>query len=153
MCLCVKAGEIKLPLSWTKSGLGRARGIRCLIPHDSRRSRCVHTWKTDVRAVTTTGQFCTKPVISKNLEAVSRIITDAAKAGAKMIFLPEASDFIANGADESASLTKPLAQSEFVQGVRARAKETGVWVSVGVHETVCALLRIPSQLPYRPSRS
>jgi predicted amidohydrolase len=50
-------------------------------------------------------------VLSKNLEAVSRIITDAAKAGAKMIFLPEASDFIANRADEVASLTKPLAQT------------------------------------------
>jgi len=80
-------------------------------------------------------------VFSKNLEAVSTIIADAAKAGAKMIFLPEASDFIAK-ADEVASLTKPLAQNEFVQGVRAKAKETGVWVSVGVHETVRALPRI-----------
>ncbi|KAF9654167.1 putative NIT2-nitrilase [Thelephora ganbajun] len=80
------------------------------------------------------GQFCAKAVFSKNLEAVSGIITDAAKAGARMIFLPEASDFIAK-ADEVASLTKPLAQNEFVQGVRAKAKEIGVWVSVGVHET------------------
>ena len=97
-----------------------------------------------VWAVTTTGQFCTKAVFSRNLEAVSRIITDAAKAGAKVIFLPEASDFIAK-ADEVASLTKPLAQNEFVQGVRAKAKETGVWVSVGVHETVRAL---PQTVPF-----
>jgi predicted amidohydrolase len=95
-----------------------------------------------IRVVTITGQFCAKAVLSKNLEAVSGIITDAARAGAKMIFLPEASDFIANNADESASLTKPLPQNEFVQGVRAKAKETGVWVSVGVHETVRALPRI-----------
>lgn len=81
-------------------------------------------------------------MLSKNLEAVSGIITGAAKAGAKLIFLPEASDFIANHADESAALTKPLAQNEFVQGVRARAKESGVWISVGVHETVRALPRI-----------
>ena len=80
-------------------------------------------------------------MFSKNLEAVSTIITDAAKAGAKLIFLPEASDFIAK-AGEVASLTKPLAQNEFVLGVRAKAKETGVWVSVGVHETVRALPRI-----------
>jgi len=93
---------------------------------------------SSIRPVTTTGQFCAKAVPGRNLEAVSRIITDAAKAGAKMIFLPEASDFIAR-ANEVASLTKPLAQSEFVQGVRAKAKETGVWVSVGIHETVCAL--------------
>ena len=81
-------------------------------------------------------------MLGNNLEAVSKIITDAAKAGAKMIFLPEASDFITK-ADEVASLTKPLAENEFVQGVRAKAKETGVWVSVGVHETVCALKSCP----------
>ena len=94
--------------------------------------------------VTTIGQFCTKAAFSKNLEAVSRIITEAAKVGAKMIFLPEASDFIAR-ADEVASLTRPLAQNEFVQGVRTKAKETGVWVSVGVHETVRAL---PRTMPF-----
>lgn len=77
-------------------------------------------------------------MLGKNLAAVSKIITDAAKAGAKMIFLPEASDFISK-ADELAALTKPLADNPFVQGVRAKAKETGVWVSVGVHETVCTL--------------
>jgi len=92
---------------------------------------------------TTTGQFCAKSVLSKNLEAVSRIVTDAARAGAKLIFLPEASDFIAS-AGEVPSLTKPLAQNEFVLGLRAKAKETGVWVSVGVHEAVRALsLRRP----------
>ena len=80
-------------------------------------------------------------MFGKNLEAVSKIITDAAKAGARVIFLPEASDFITK-ADEVTSLTKPLAQNEFVQGVRAKAKETGVWVSVGVHEMVRALPRI-----------
>ena len=100
------------------------------------------------RAVTTTGQFCAKQVPSKNIEAVSRIIVDAAKAGAQLIFLPEASDFIANRADETPSLTKPLDQSEFVQGVRERARETGVWVSVGVHETVCALPQITPQMSY-----
>lgn len=81
-------------------------------------------------------------MLGNNLEAVCKIITDAAKAGAKMIFLPEASDFITK-ADEVASLTKPLAENEFVQGVRAKAKETRVCVSVGVHETVCALKSCP----------
>ena len=87
-----------------------------------------------------TGQFCARAVFSKNLEAASRTITDAARAGAKMVFLPEASDFITKP-DEVVSLTKPLDQNEFVQGVRTKAKETGVWVSVGVHETVRAPLR------------
>ena len=100
-----------------------------------------------IRPKTTTGQFCAKSVLSKNLEAVSRIVTDAARAGAKMIFLPEASDFIASAA-EVPSLTKPLAQNELVQGLRAKAKETGVWVSVGVHEPVRALP--PASTPEPP---
>jgi predicted amidohydrolase len=107
---------------------------------------------SSIHSVTTTGQFCTKAVFGKNLEAVSGIITDAAKAGAKMIFLPEASDFIAK-ADEVASLTKPLAENEFVQGVRAKAKKTGVWVSVGVHETVRALPPITTTLESCHSQS
>ena len=77
--------------------------------------------------------------MSKNIEATSRIITDAAKAGAKMVFLPETSDFLTDNVEEAISLTKPLAQSEFVQGVRGKAKESGVWVSVTVHESVRAL--------------
>ena len=81
-------------------------------------------------------------MLSKNIEAASRIITEAAKAGAKMVFLPETSDFLTDNVEEAISLIKPLAQSEFVQGVRGKAKESGVWVSVTVHESVRALPRI-----------
>ena len=63
------------------------------------------------------------------------IITNAARAGAKMVFLPETSDFITRKSDVM-SLTKPLDQNELVLGVKAKAKELGVWVSVGVHESV-----------------
>lgn len=69
------------------------------------------------RVTATTGQFCAKALPSENLETVSGVIADAAKAGAKIIFLPEASDFITTQPGEAVSLTKPLAQSEFVQGV------------------------------------
>lgn len=81
------------------------------------------------------GQFRAIGVLSKNLESVSNIITNAVQAGAKMVFLPEASDFIAPSS-EVMSLTKPLNESEFVLGIRAKAKDLGVWLSVGVHESV-----------------
>lgn len=81
------------------------------------------------------GQFRAINVLSKNLESVSSIITGAVKAGAKMVFLPEASDFIAP-ANEVISLTRPLDQNEFVLGIRAKAKELKIWLSVGVHESV-----------------
>lgn len=73
-----------------------------------------------------------------NLQAVSWVITDAAEAGVKILFLPETSDFITENA-EAASLTKPLYQSGFVRGVRAQARETRVWISVTVHESVRTL--------------
>ena len=119
-----------------KSHFGRARGTITKWFSSPQVSSAKWT-SSSIHPIITTGQFCAKAVLSKNLEAVSRIVADAARAGAKMVFLPEASDFIA-GADEVQSLTKPLAQNEFVQGLRAKAKETGVWVSVGVHETVRA---------------
>ena len=50
-----------------------------------------------------------------NLEAVSGIITDTAEAGAKIVFLPETSDFITGNAEEAAFLVKPLDQSGFVR--------------------------------------
>jgi predicted amidohydrolase len=81
------------------------------------------------------GQFCTKALWTRNLENVSNIIKEAAAAGAKMVFLPEASDFITN-ASEVMKLTRPLDQNEFVLGVRERARASGVWISVGVHESV-----------------
>jgi len=33
-------------------------------------------------------------------------------------------------------LTRPLDQNEFVSGVKSKAKDLEVWVSVGVHEPV-----------------
>jgi hypothetical protein len=136
---CVRVETIKLPSTWVKANSGDH--VASLKWSSSRQVSLNDSTFLCIRPVTTTGQFCTKAVFSKNLEAVSGIITDAAKAGARMVFLPEASDFITK-ADEAAALIKPLAENEFVQGVRAKAKETGVWVSVGVHETVRALPRI-----------
>ncbi|EGG07593.1 uncharacterized protein MELLADRAFT_105567 [Melampsora larici-populina 98AG31] len=50
-----------------------------------------------------------------------------------MVFLPEASDFIANSSSYK-SLTKSLKESEFVNGICSTAKSNHCWVSIGVHE-------------------
>lgn len=52
-----------------------------------------------------------------------------------MIFLPEASDFISRNAKEAKDLTTSLNTSEFLGGVQKEAAASGIWVSVGVHET------------------
>lgn len=54
----------------------------------------------------------------------------------QMIFLPEASDFIAGSTPEALSLTTSIQDSEFVQGVQETARKEHMWVSVGVHEKV-----------------
>ncbi|TKY89631.1 hypothetical protein EX895_001416 [Sporisorium graminicola] len=72
-------------------------------------------------------------VIADNLAQAVSIIRSAARAGAKAIFLPEATDFIAPTANVAA-LTRSADNVKFVQGLQSAAKEASVWVSVGVHE-------------------
>lgn len=72
-------------------------------------------------------------IIADNLSASISIIRSAARAGAKAIFLPEATDFIAP-TTAVAALTRSQDNINFVQGIQAAAKEASVWVSVGIHE-------------------
>lgn len=58
----------------------------------------------------------------------------ASAAGAKALFLPEASDYIASSAAESLSLVQPVSSSLFVLGLQSEAKKFGLPVNVGIHE-------------------
>ncbi|KAA1092743.1 Carbon-nitrogen hydrolase [Puccinia graminis f. sp. tritici] len=79
------------------------------------------------------GQLCSRGNVVENLIRCQSIISRSAKAGAKMIFLPEASDFIAP-ASQSPSLAQSLKDSQFVKAIQSSAQENNCWVSVGVHE-------------------
>ena len=57
----------------------------------------------------------------------------AAAAGAKLILLPEAADFIAPQSEVS-KLSTALDASPFVDGIKDAARKSDVWVGVGVHE-------------------
>lgn len=72
-------------------------------------------------------------VIADNLSQAVTMIRSAARAGAKAIFLPEATDFIAPTA-AVAELTRSSDNSNFVSDIQSAAKEANVWVSVGIHE-------------------
>lgn len=78
-------------------------------------------------------QICSRASIPSNLAVCASVIHRAALAGAKLILLPEASDFLAPQL-EVARLSTPLDGSEFVDGIRHAARRDGVWVGVGVHE-------------------
>ena len=58
----------------------------------------------------------------------------ASSAGAKALFLPEASDYIASSAKESISLALPVSKSPFVLGLQDAARKAKLPISIGIHE-------------------
>lgn len=78
-------------------------------------------------------QLKSSGVIADNLAQSVSVIRAAARAGARAIFLPEATDFIAPTASV-ATLTRSPDNVDFIRGIQSAAKEASVWVSVGVHE-------------------
>jgi len=78
-------------------------------------------------------QIRSTPSIARNLAICRGIIDQAAKKGAKLVYLPEASDFIAP-TTEVFGLSFPLHPNVFVDGIREQAKTSETWVGVGIHE-------------------
>ncbi|TGJ80447.1 hypothetical protein E0Z10_g8315 [Xylaria hypoxylon] len=66
-------------------------------------------------------------------KACVKLMSQAANAGAKILFLPEASDYIGTSAKESISLARPIASSPFVTGLQAAAAQHTIAVHVGIH--------------------
>ncbi|KAL2759394.1 hypothetical protein ACRALDRAFT_206451 [Sodiomyces alcalophilus JCM 7366] len=54
----------------------------------------------------------------------------------QVLFLPEASDYIASNSQESLSLARPESESPFVRGIQAAAKDHCISISVGIHAPV-----------------
>lgn len=74
----------------------------------------------------------------------------------KVIFFPEASDYIATSPEESLSLARSEAESPFVKGLQAAAKQYNVHVNVGIHVPVPvkpASTPTPSMTTTEPSPS
>ncbi|KAF3170024.1 Carbon-nitrogen hydrolase [Orbilia oligospora] len=82
------------------------------------------------------GQFRAVASLTRNLESCRNIITKTVAAGAKILFLPEASDYIPISASESLKLVKPIETSEFVLGLQESAKQHKLPICVGIHEPV-----------------
>ncbi|KAJ9133579.1 Carbon-nitrogen family protein [Pleurostoma richardsiae] len=105
-------------------------------------------------AIAGIGQICSTSSMAHNLEQCVRLMSKAAAAGAKVLFLPEASDYIAGSPQESLALAKPVAQSPFVQGLQSAAKTHSLAVHVGIHVPVPvapAPAAGPAVVPTRPS--
>jgi len=79
------------------------------------------------------GQLCSTASMSHNLALCQVLVKKAVEAGAKALFLPEATDYIASGPAESVALALPMDTSPFVLGLRKAAKESALAINVGIH--------------------
>ncbi|KUI57979.1 putative hydrolase nit2, partial [Cytospora mali] len=108
----------------------RLPALSSLIYRPQQRRFCVTTLKMAIAAV---GQICSTSSMTHNLDQCVKLLSKAAEAGAKVLFLPEASDYIASSPQESLSLAKTESDSPFVQGLQVAARQHGIHVHVGIH--------------------
>ncbi|OAF61011.1 Carbon-nitrogen hydrolase [Pseudogymnoascus destructans] len=85
-------------------------------------------------AIVAVGQLCSKVSMAHNLRLVKDLVDQASAAGAKALFLPEATDYIASSTEESLALARSVDDSIFVQGVQAASMEADIAINVGIHE-------------------
>ncbi|KAK9452592.1 carbon-nitrogen hydrolase [Dipodascopsis uninucleata] len=83
------------------------------------------------------GQFCATASMKENLENVKVLMRKAMKCGAKILFLPEASDYIARSPAQTVELARSVEESDFVIGIQSELKKLNsqLEISVGIHET------------------
>ncbi|KIW71778.1 hypothetical protein, variant [Phialophora macrospora] len=72
--------------------------------------------------------------MAHNLAQCQKLVQKAVAAGAKALFLPEASDYIASSPAESVELCQDVSKSPFVRGLQKEAKEHSLPINVGIHE-------------------
>lgn len=69
---------------------------------------------------------------AKNFCESKALITKAANLGAKVVFLPEASDYLSENSQRAVDLAEP-ADGPTVKSYRGLAVSLGVWLSIGLH--------------------
>ncbi|KAJ5010072.1 hypothetical protein K4K57_007724 [Colletotrichum sp. SAR 10_99] len=84
-------------------------------------------------AIAAVGQICSTASLAHNLEQCVELVAKAAVGGAKVLFLPEAADYIASSPQESLSLAQPESTSPFVLGLQEATKKHSLAVNVGIH--------------------
>ncbi|KAK8250531.1 nitrilase [Phyllosticta capitalensis] len=80
------------------------------------------------------GQICSMASMAHNVTQCRTLVAKAASLGAKALFLPEASDYIASSPAETVALAKPIATSPFVLGLQDAARTHRLPIHVGIHE-------------------
>lgn len=89
--------------------------------------------------------------MAHNLEQCVSLVSRAAAAGAKVLFLPEASDYIASSPEQALALAQPVDESPFVLGLQSAAAQHGVAVHVGIHVPVAVTTAAAGSNPVMPT--
>ncbi|KAK2773950.1 Carbon-nitrogen hydrolase [Emmonsiellopsis sp. PD_33] len=85
-------------------------------------------------AIAAVGQLCSTASMAHNLAQCQLLVKKAVAAGAKALFLPEASDYIGSSPLETVSLARSVQESEFVLGLQREARAAKLPINVGIHE-------------------
>ncbi|MCJ1314191.1 Carbon-nitrogen hydrolase [Agyrium rufum] len=81
-----------------------------------------------------------------NLSQCRALVHKAVSAGAKALFLPEASDYIGTSSDETIALVKSIEESEFVRGLQQEAICASLPINVGIHEPTAGGKKVKNTL-------
>ncbi|OWB85834.1 hypothetical protein B5S33_g4507 [[Candida] boidinii] len=85
------------------------------------------------------GQICSSAFLAENAKSVIRLINRASNLGCKVLFLPEASDYIAKNSNHSKQIVQSIDESLFIKPIQKQLKHLNslgksLCISVGVHE-------------------
>ena len=119
-----------MPKSRMLFALHRVLDIKQNPTHNPHLSRSINLL-TRLQAV---GQICSMASMAHNVTQCRTLVAKAASLGAKALFLPEASDYIASSPAETVALAKPIATSPFVLGLQDAARTHRLPIHVGIHE-------------------
>ncbi|KAK4693420.1 hypothetical protein P7C71_g3977, partial [Lecanoromycetidae sp. Uapishka_2] len=84
--------------------------------------------------------------MTHNLAQCQILVKKAVAAGAKALFLPEASDYIASSPTETISLVRSTETSPFVKGLQHEARQAKLPINVGIHEPATGGKRVKNTL-------
>ncbi|CAH0555527.1 unnamed protein product [Brassicogethes aeneus] len=81
-------------------------------------------------------QFTATNDKERNLSIVKKLVNEAVDKNAKVVFLPEATDYIGTSKEETKQLSEPL-NGKLMSEYKNLAKSNNIWLSIGgIHEKV-----------------
>ncbi|GME76742.1 hypothetical protein B5S28_g3806 [[Candida] boidinii] len=99
------------------------------------------------------GQICSSANLAENAIKVINLINKASNLGCKILFLPEASDYIAKNSEHSKQIAESINESKFLKPIQKQLKYLNsigksLFISVGIHEPSLNSDRVKNILLY-----